>query len=108
MKLNEIDFDKLSDQELIQLCLKYKILDKTKIPKTTRKEILSIIKVFLKKKLQVYGEKKSENTKKVQLQRRMSTSGKLENNKLTFLLYFLPFKNPFKTISYSPSNISIP
>ena len=82
MKLNEIDFDKLSDQELIQLCLKYKILDKTKIPKTTRKEILSIIKVFLKKKLQVYGEKKNENTKKVHLQRRMSTSGKLENNNL--------------------------
>tara|TARA_Y100001935_G_scaffold212135_1_gene182604 strand:+ start:13917 stop:15416 length:1500 start_codon:yes stop_codon:yes gene_type:complete len=82
MKLNEIDFDKLSDQELIQLCLKYKILDKTEIPKTTRKEILSIIKTFLKKKLQVYGEKKSGNTKKVQLQRRMSTSGKLENNNL--------------------------
>ena len=82
MKLNEIDFDKLSDQELIQLCLKYKILDKTEIPKTTRKGILLIIKAFLKKKLQVYGEKKSENTKKVQLQRRMSTSGKLENNNL--------------------------
>ena len=29
MKLNELDFDKLSDNDLIQLCLKYKILDKS-------------------------------------------------------------------------------
>ena len=51
MKLNEIDFDKLSDNELVQLCLKYKIIDKENIQKTTRKELLIIIREFIKKKL---------------------------------------------------------
>ena len=31
MKLNEINFDLLSDQELISLCLKYKIIEKEKL-----------------------------------------------------------------------------
>ena len=44
MKLNEINFDLLSDKELIQLCLKYKIIEQENIPKTTRKELLLIIK----------------------------------------------------------------
>ena len=83
MKLNELDFDKLSDRDLINLCLKYKILDKKEISKTTRKELLLIIKNFLQKKLQVYGEK-NKQTKNVQIQRRMSTSGKIEGiNKLS-------------------------
>ena len=51
MKLNEINFDLLSDQELIVLCLKYKIIEKEDISKTTRKELLNIIKGFLQKKL---------------------------------------------------------
>ena len=79
MKLNEIDFDKLSDNELVQLCLKYKIIDKENLQRTTRKELLLVIREFLKKKLQVYGEN-PPNTKQVQVKRRMSTSGKLETN----------------------------
>ena len=83
MKLNELDFDKLSDNDLIQLCLKYKIIDKSQISKTTRKELLIIIKNYIQKKLQVYGQKKSQ-TKNVQIKRRMSTSGKIEGiNKLS-------------------------
>ena len=78
MKLNELNFDLLSDKELIMICLKYKIIKKEDIPKTTRKELLVIIKLFLKKKLDVYGQKKEENVKSVQIQRRMSTSGKLQ------------------------------
>lgn len=83
MKLNELDFDKLSDGDLINLCLKYKILTKSEISNTTRKELLLIIKKFIQKKLQVYGEK-NKQTKNVQIQRRMSTSGKIEGiNKLS-------------------------
>ena len=81
MKLNELNFDLLSDKELIQLCLKYKIIEQENIPKTTRKELLLIIKSYLKKKLQVYGQKEEGNTKSVRIERRMSTSGKLENTK---------------------------
>jgi hypothetical protein len=83
MKLNELDFDKLSDSDLIKLCLKYKILDRSQISNTTRRELLSIIKQYIQKKLQVYGEK-NKQTKNVQIQRRMSTSGKIEGiNKLS-------------------------
>ena len=78
MKLNELNFDLLSDKELITICLKYKIIKKEEIPKTTRKELLAIVKLFLKKKLNVYGQKKEENVKYVQIQRRMSTSGKMQ------------------------------
>jgi hypothetical protein len=78
MKLNEIDFEKLSDNELVHLCLKYKIIDKEKLRKTTRKDLLLIIREFLEKKLRVYGEKKESTTKQVHVKRRMSTSGKLE------------------------------
>lgn len=78
MKLNELDFDKLSDNDLVQLCLKYKIIEKELIQKITRKELLILMKEFLKKKLQVYGEKRDTNTKQVNIKRRMSTSGKLE------------------------------
>ena len=78
MKLNELDFDKLSDNDLVQLCLKYKIIEKELIQKITRKELLILMKEFIKKKLQVYGEKRDTNTKQVNIKRRMSTSGKLE------------------------------
>ena len=81
MKLNEINFNLLSDKELIMICLKYKIIEKDNIPNTTRKELLSIIKEFLQKKLNVYGKKKEEkDVKSVQIQRRMSTSGRLQTN----------------------------
>ena len=77
MKLNEIDFDKLSNNELIHLCLKYKIIEKKEIPNKTRGEILELIKTYLQKKLKAYGEKKTQ-TKNVKIQRRLSTSGKIE------------------------------
>jgi len=83
MKLNEINFDLLSDQELIMICLKYKIIEKEDISKTTRKELLNIIKGFLQKKLNVYGQRKEQNDtniKSVQIQRRMSTSGRLQKD----------------------------
>ena len=84
MKLNELNFDLLSDKELIMICLKYKIIEKENISRTTRKELLEIIKQYLTKKLKVYGEKKNqgggEDVKSVQIKRRMSTSGKLEKN----------------------------
>ena len=77
MKLNEIDFNLLSDKELINLSLKYNILTVEEIKTTTRKQLLELIKAYLQKKLKVYGEKKTE-TKSVKIERRMSTSGKLQ------------------------------
>ena len=44
MKLNNIDFDKLSDSELKGLCLKYKLVDPQKIHQYQRKHLLLIIK----------------------------------------------------------------
>ena len=79
MKLNEINFDLLSDKELIMICLKYNIIERNNIPNTTRKDILYSIKQYLQKKLHVYG-KKDENIKSVQIQRRMSTSGRIEKD----------------------------
>ena len=85
MKLNEINFDLLSDQELISLCLKYKIVEKEKLSQTTRSDLLKIIKIFLKKKLEVYGKKE---IKSVSVNRRMSTSGNLQKNFIhTMLIY---------------------
>ena len=85
MKLNEINFNLLSDQELISLCLKYKIMNREKLSNTTRSELLDVIKEFLKKKLQVYGKKKEEESiKSIPLQRRMSTSGNLQKNSLNY------------------------
>ena len=81
MKLNELNFDLLSDKELIMICLKYQMLEKKDIPKKTRKEILEIIKIYLQKKLSVYGHKKEEkDVKSVQIQRRMSTSGRVQKD----------------------------
>ena len=44
MKLNEIDFDLLSDKELIQICIKYELIKIQDIKLLTRKDILHIIK----------------------------------------------------------------
>ena len=78
MKLNEINFDLLSDKELISLCLKYKIVEKGKLQHLTRGNLLEIIKIFLKKKLEVYGQKKE--TKSISINRRMSTSGNMQKS----------------------------
>ena len=49
MKLNGVDFDKFNNQELVQLCLKYNLVDNTK--KYTRQDLLNLIKTFLINKL---------------------------------------------------------
>tara|TARA_B100001094_G_scaffold314746_1_gene353941 strand:- start:390 stop:1862 length:1473 start_codon:yes stop_codon:yes gene_type:complete len=69
MKLNEIDFNLLSDKELVILCLKYKLITKEDISKCNRKKLLELIKGFLKKKLQIYGQRRG---------RSLSTSGNLQ------------------------------
>ena len=47
MKLNDIDFDKLSDNELKGLCIKYKIIDPQKINLYKRNQLLEIIKKLI-------------------------------------------------------------
>ena len=42
MKLNNIDFDKLSDNELKGLCLKYKLVDNNCLCKTHNDVLLSL------------------------------------------------------------------
>jgi len=74
MKLNDIDFNKMSDKELVILSLKYKLIQKTDIPSLTREKLLIMIKQFIQDKLKVYGTKKKD-VKSLQIQRRMSTSG---------------------------------
>ena len=78
MKLNEINFDLLSDQELISLCLKYKIIEKEKLSQITRTNLLLIIKDFLKKKLEVYGQK--NDVRSIPVKRRMSMTGNMQKN----------------------------
>ena len=39
MKLNDIDFNRLNDKELITLCLKYKLIESHEISKSTRKDL---------------------------------------------------------------------
>ena len=43
MKLNDIDFNKMSDKELVILSLKYKLIQKTDIPSLTREKLLIMI-----------------------------------------------------------------
>ena len=45
MKFNGIDFDKMTNKELIELCLIYKLIDRTK--QYTRKDLLNLIKSFI-------------------------------------------------------------
>jgi|TARA_B100001094_G_scaffold332915_1_gene407283 hypothetical protein len=82
MKLNEIDFNLLSDKELIQVCIKYELIQIEEIKKLTRKDILKIIKQWVHKKLQVYGQNK--NLKSVSVNRRMSVSGNLQKNQMSY------------------------
>ena len=44
MKLNNIDFDKLSDAELKGLCLKYKLVDPQKIHIYQRQQLFKLLK----------------------------------------------------------------
>ena len=79
MKLNEIDFDILSDKELIAVCLKYKLIKYEDISSYKRGDILKIIKKWVHQKLKVYGNKKT-SVKSVAVNRRMSISGNLQKN----------------------------
>ena len=72
MKINNIDLDKLSDNELKSLCIKYKLIDPKKIHHYSRNQILIIIKKWLKIKLNNYG------------QRRNSINGNLQKNSLNY------------------------
>jgi len=72
MKLNDIDFDKLNDNELKGLCIKYKLIDPSKINLYQRKQLLDLIKRFLVHKLKNYG------------QRRNSINGNLQKNQLNY------------------------
>ena len=72
MKLNDIDFNKLTDNELKGICLKYKIIDPQKINLCQRSKLLEIIKKWLEYKLKNYG------------QRRNSINGNLQKNQLNY------------------------
>jgi len=72
MKLNDIDFDKLSDNELKGICLKYKIIDSQQINLCQRSKLLEVIKKWLEYKLKNYG------------QRRNSINGNLQKNQLNY------------------------
>ena len=58
MKLNEIDFNLMSDDELKKICLKYKILTINEVNTKSRKELLKLIKDYIERKLKNYGQKK--------------------------------------------------
>ena len=57
MKLNGIDFNNFSDKELIELCLKYKLIDTSK--KYNRNDLLNLLKVFIVEKLNKKKQQKS-------------------------------------------------
>ena len=49
MKLNGVDFDKFSNQDLVQICMKYNLVIKTN--KYTRNDLLNLIRHFMIEKL---------------------------------------------------------
>ena len=79
MKLNEIDFDSMSNKILIQLSLKYKIIQKEDLYNISRKQLLRLIKQYIYKKLKVYGTREKEGVKTLK-QRRNSISGSLQTS----------------------------
>ena len=60
MKLNNIDFNKLSDDELKNLCLKYKLINPQKINLYKRNHLDKIIREFVLFKLKNYGKRRKE------------------------------------------------
>ena len=84
MKLNEIDFDLLSNRELVNLSLQYNLVKREEIPKMKRDDLLLIIKRWVKKKLEVYGQKKESDIKSVSVNRRMSVSGNIQKNQINY------------------------
>ena len=80
MKLNDIDFNKLSDKELISICLKYKLIEFDDIKNYKRSDLLKIIQIWLHNKLKKYGQKKEDKSVKSVAVRRMSVSGNMQKN----------------------------
>ena len=76
MKLNEIDFQKFTNQELVALCLKYKLIERSHISKCTRDSLLLLLKEYIHKKLKVYGTK-------TERKRRMSTTGNPQKHSMS-------------------------
>ena len=58
MIFNGIDFDKLTNNEIINLCLKYKLIDKTK--QYNRQDLLILLKSFIIDRL-----KKNNNNQQI-------------------------------------------
>ena len=75
MKLNDIDLNLLTDKELVSLCLKYKLIEIQSINKYNRTSLLLLIKGFIKRKLEVYGQNNN---------RRLSISGNLQKNQINY------------------------
>jgi len=81
MKFNGIDFGAFSDKELIEICLKYDLIDRTK--KYNRQDLLNLIKDFLIDRLN-RKKNKTSNIKSFSInndkeyKRRNSTSGNLQ------------------------------
>ena len=57
-----MNFDVLSDKELVLISLKYKLIEKKDIPLTTRNKLLRLIKDFLQRKLQTYGQRQRRHS----------------------------------------------
>ena len=58
MKLNDIDFNKMSNKDLITLSLKYKLIEERQIPSLTREKLL----FFRVKKRIDWGSKQAAKT----------------------------------------------
>ena len=82
MKLNGIDFDKFNNEELINLCLKYNLIDRSK--QYNRRDLLNLIKSFLMERLN-RKQQQGNNVKSFSIdsdqnyKRRNSTSGNIQN-----------------------------
>ncbi|MBG02191.1 MAG: hypothetical protein CL470_07970 [Acidimicrobiaceae bacterium] len=83
MKLNDIDFNRLNDKELITLCLKYKLIESHEISKSTRKDLLNLIRKYLENKFKNYGQR-NKDVKSVSVNRRMSVSGNIQKNSIQY------------------------
>ena len=84
MKLNEIDFNILSDQELVGLCLKYKLIEPQSVNKYSRNSLLLLIKGFIKRKIETYGQRKTQTQTQHNNKRRLSISCNLQKNSIGY------------------------
>jgi len=71
MKLNEINFDLMTDKELVMISLKYKMIEREQIPRTSRKDLLILIKAFIQRKLQTYGQRERRHSISGNIQKQM-------------------------------------